>query len=226
MLSGKHIGTLAFMLLVAAATPAHAIQRVAARFGIMEVRFGYAMPLGTHTGTFVDDFIYEGRLYEANAKDVYKEGVAFGVSFGQTSARNFSLGIGFQYVAHDFRDTAVSKDGTIGFYQAETPTYRQYDLQFSARYSPLDIKAVPIAPYIGVSISPGLGKADFRSFQDEYQITLSTSLDFGVDLRIWSAPDSRSFLCLSSINSWDFYGSGDRARHLQIGGGLRYFFKS
>jgi len=225
MVSMKNIGISALTLIIAAATPAHAIQRVAPKFGIVEVRFGYAMPLGTHTGTFVDDFVYEDRLYEANAKDVYKEGVVLGVAFGQTSTRNLTLGIGFQYVAHDFEDTAVSNDGTVGFYQDETPTYRQFDLQISARYSPFDIRSVPIAPYAGVSISPGLGKADFRSFQDEYQITLSTSLDFGADFRIWSAPDGRSFLCLSSINSWDFYGSGDRVRHLQIGGGIKYFFK-
>jgi hypothetical protein len=206
-------------------TPAYAIQRVASKLGVVEVRFGYAMPLGTNTGTFVDDFVYEDRLYEANAKDVYKEGLGLGIAFGQTSASKLSFGIGFQYVTHDFKDTAVSKDGTVGFFQLETPTYRQFDLQISAHYYPLNIKSVPIVPYAGVSISPGLGMADFRFFKDEYQITLSTSLDFGVDFKVWSAADNRSFACLSSINSWDFYGSGDRARHLQIGGGIKYFFK-
>ena len=78
MFSRIRLAILALTLVALAAIPAQAIQRVASKFGMLEVRFGYAMPMGEYNGLPGLDFIFdESDLVAFDAERVFDDGFAF-----------------------------------------------------------------------------------------------------------------------------------------------------
>jgi hypothetical protein len=228
MLSGKHIGTLALMLLVAAATPAHAIQRVAPRIGIIEVRFGYAMPLGEYDGLPGLDFIFdESDLVSFDAENVFEDGFAAGISYGQMLGGHWRASFGFDYARNKVKNPIMQQIGDylyrIDF--TDDLTYNQYDLSFRTAYAFTDLRQYRWSPFLGLGAMAGLSTSQSPGYETQMKLDFGMDLDFGLDVKLWEGADKRSFVALSSINSWNFVATGDRVSYLQIGGGLRYFFK-
>jgi hypothetical protein len=226
-MSIKTAGLSAAIALLLAFASAQAIERVAPSFYMVEGYGGYAKPLGSYTGTAVSDFAYEGHELKAKAGDIYDDGFGFGVTYGKLYRGRWLGSTGIRYARHSAKDVFTVEDetyvGTISW--AETPTYSQWDVDFNFNYQFLDWQRGPVSPYLGIGIHPGITAATFRAYESKYEFNAALGVNFGADFKIWTDPSNRAFVTISSINSWDFVSSGTRPRHLNIGGGLRYFFK-
>jgi len=220
------LATLALVL--GASAPSFAIQRVAARFGVLEVRFGYAMPQGQYDGLPGLDFIFdESELVEFDADRVYKDGFALGLSYGQMLGGNWRVSVAFDYSRNEIRNPILQQ---IGLYEYSIAfphrlTAHQYDLTLRGAYAFTDLSQTVWSPFVGVGLSTGLSSNTSPGYTTESEFDFGMCLDFGLDVKIWQAADNRSFVALSSINSWNFLSTGERVSHLQIGGGIKYFFK-
>ena len=62
-------------------------------------------------------------------------------------------------------------------------------------------------------------------YADENELKFTVSVNFGADIKVWTAPSGRSYVALSSVNSWDLLASGQRPRYLNIGGAIKYYFR-
>jgi hypothetical protein len=220
------------VLLLSVAIPAHAIERVASRFGALEIRFGYAMPLGEYDGLPGLDFIFEdsasgAELVDFDAERVFDDGFAFGFSYGQILAGRWRASIGFDYARHDVKNPIIQQIGDYQYSIAfpDDVSYNQYGLSFRVAYAPTDLHRQGWSPFVGVGALSGLSAISSPGYETDSEFDFGMSLDFGLDVKLWENPDARSFVALSSINSWSFVATGERVSHLQIGGGLKYFFK-
>jgi len=229
MVSMKNIGISALALIMAAATPAGAIQRVAAKFGIVEARFGYAMPLGEYDGLPGLDFIFdESELVAFDAERVYEDGYAFGLSYGQALGGHWRASVGFDYARNKVKNPIIQRIGDYQYSIEDLPnnlSNDQYDLAFRTAYAFTDLNQLGWSPFLGLGALAGLSSSRSPGYPANSEFDFGMSLDFGLDVKLWQGSDGRTFAALSSINSWNFVTTGERVSHLQIGGGLKYFFK-
>jgi hypothetical protein len=218
MLRQFKIITVLFVLLLMAASSADAIQRVAPKWSLVEIYGGYASPLGTYDNVagipFYDQF---DRRIEVDADEVYDPGFYFGFNYGQVRNRHLMMSIGFRYTKANLDDELVF---TVG-----RPKVSIYDLELNLNWQFMNLQHSLWTPYFGLGFHAGLVKQDYRDFADEWETTTDLGLNFGADVKIWSDPSGRAFVTLSSINSWTFVASDERPRSLNIGGGIKYFFK-
>ncbi len=219
--------TLALICVISGQTSA--IERVAARMGYMEVSSSYAMPLGSYNGIPGMPFEFDaGSTFSYDANRVYNDGFGVGLTFGKAYISNWRIAVGFDYARNKIKNPISQAGGlyeyTIAF--MDDPTYHQSDVKLHCAYAPLNLTESYWTPFVGLGASLGLGSVSTPGYQTDYQFNTSLAADFGLDVKLWTAPDKRSFVTFSSINSWTFVATGDRIKHLQVGGGLRYFFKS
>ena len=219
---------LALVILLILSGSSFAIQRTAARLSVVEGGVGYFTPVGSNDGTVIQDFVFDGIRFEPDADRIYDDGVSLWIKYGKVINRHWQATAGFRYAQADFKDTVLASSGglDVGFFiDVETPTFVQYDLEVNLDYMLTDITEVFISPYAGIGLSGGVIGATFKNFEDEYDATFAARVNFGADLRIWTAADKRGIVTLASVNSWDFAASGDRPKLLQIGGALKYYFR-
>jgi hypothetical protein len=143
------------VLLLSVAIPAHAIERVASRFGALEIRFGYAMPLGEYDGLPGLDFIFEdsargAELVDFDAERVFDDGFAFGFSYGQILAGRWRASIGFDYARHDVKNPIIQQIGDYQYSIAfpDDVSYNQYGLSFRVAYAPTDLHRQGWSPFV------------------------------------------------------------------------------
>jgi len=228
MFFGKQAAMLALALVVVAIAPAQAIQRVSARTGVIEVRFGYAMPLGEYDGLPGIDFIFdESELIAFDAERVFDDGIGLGFTYGQMLGNHWRVSVGFDFAQNKVKNPIIQQ---IGDYQysvsfPDDPTYKQYDLSLRAAYALTDVHQAGWSPFVGVGVLTGLSAITSPGYETDSEFDFGMSLDFGLDVKLWEASGGRSFVALSSINSWNFLVTGERVSHLQIGGGVKYFFR-
>ncbi|MEW5795539.1 MAG: hypothetical protein AB1772_04180 [Candidatus Zixiibacteriota bacterium] len=224
MLHGKAVLTV-LALVVGVAGQSWGIQRVAARFAYLELRFAYAMPQGEYDGLPGSEFeTNDGYGLEIDGTHIYEDGYSFGLAYGRLFEGKWALGAGFEYARHRVKNPIV----VPGFEPVRFPersTYHHYAIALRATYSPLDLKESGWSPYLGPAATFGLAALTSPGYITEYEADFGLDIEFGLDVTLWQAADNRSFLALSSINSWNFLATDDRVSHLQIGGGIRYFFK-
>ena len=219
---------LALLVTCCVGSQAFGIERVAARFSYLELRSSYAMPQGEYDGLPGMDFLFDDtELVTFDANKVFDDGFAFGLTYGQMLGGNWRASVGFDYARNKIKNPILQQKGIyeyrITFLDDET--YQQYDLTFRGAYSPTNLAQTPLSPYVGLGASAGLSSATAPGYENELEFNLGVSLDFGLDVKLWQAADNRSFVALSSINSWNFLTTAERISHLQVGGGIRYFFK-
>jgi hypothetical protein len=205
-----------------------AIERVASRLGYLEVRSSYAIPQGTYEGLPGLDFDFgDGQTFAFDADRVFDDGFALGLTYGQLMGRYWRTSFGFDYAKNKVKNPILQNEGIyeyrVGFTDDET--YHLYDLTIRGAFAPTNLEQSPWCPFVGLGVAFGFGSANAPGYETNYDFGTALSLDFGADVKLWTAPDSRSFVALSSINSWDIMATGNRIKLLQIGGGLRYFFK-
>lgn len=219
---------MALLVICGVGSPAYGIERVAARFGYLELRFSYAMPQGEYDGIPGMDFVFDStELVSFDAGRVFDDGFAAGLTYGQMLGGNWRASVGFDYARNKIKNPILQEKGIyeyrITFLDDET--YQQYDLTFRGAYSPTNLAQTPWSPFVGLGASAGLSSATAPGYENQLEFDFGMSLDFGVDVKLWQAADNRSFLALSSMNSWNFLTTAQRISHLQVGGGIRYFFK-
>ncbi len=215
-------------LVIAAASSSWAIQRVAPRLNVIEIYGGYAMPYGEYDGTVCDDFIYEGRKLKTDADNIYDDGFSFGMSYGRVLNTHWLVSVGLRFTQSSFKDIIVADlnaDTQVGFVLPETPNARQYDVDLNCNYMFNDLNNAFWSPYLGLGVNAGVSEASFEGYNNEHEASIALSCNFGLDLKVWSASDNRSFVTVGSFNTWNIIGSGDRPSYLHLGGGIKYYFR-
>ena len=214
-----------------------AITRTTRTLNFVEFYAGSSMPQGTYTGLPDFNFIINNRLVDVDAEDVYDNTFHLGLGYGQLRGSHLLFSLGFKYTKHDVKDTILIfiYDGpldTIPPIQGDTivtvdssTNYNQFDLEFNLNYMITDITKSPFAPYVGIGVQAGLLSISGGGFQSQNEVMLGLRLNFGADFKIWSAKDGTSLLTLSSLNSYDFYGSNQKPKYLNLGFGFRYYFR-
>ena len=202
----------------------NAITRAARTVNFVEFYGGSSMPTGTYTGLPDYDFIINGSLVDVDAEDVYDNSFHFGLGYGQLRGSHLLFSLGFRYTKHDVEKIIPISADTVVLVDSST-NYNQFDLDFNLNYMITDITKSPFAPYVGVGVQAGILSISSSGFRTDNEAMLSLSLNFGGDIKIWSAADGLSLLTLSSINRYDFYGSNQKPRYLNLGAGLKYYFR-
>jgi len=201
-----------------------AITRTARTFNFVEFYAGSSMPQGTYTGLPDFNFIINNRLVDVDAEDVYDNTFHLGLGYGQLRGSHLLFSLGFKYTKHDVKNIIPISIDTVVLVDSST-NYNQFDLEFNLNYMITDITKSPFAPYVGVGVQAGLLSISGGGFQSQNEVMLGLRLNFGGDLKIWSAKDGTSLLTLSSLNSYDFYGSNQKPKYLNLGFGFRYYFR-
>ena len=201
-----------------------AITRTTRTLNFVEFYAGSSMPQGTYTGLPDYNFIINGSLVDVDAKDVYDNSFHFGLSYGQLRGPHLLYSLGFKYTRHNVKNIIPISVDTVVLVDSST-NYNQFDLDFNLNYMITDITKSPFAPYVGIGVQAGLLSISGGGFQSQNEVMLGLRLNFGADFKIWSAKDGTSLLTLSSLNSYDFYGSNQKPKYLNLGVGLRYYFR-
>lgn len=218
---------LTIVLAIGLGGSASAIQRVAAKVGVLEFRVGYAMPQGSHWGLTGAPFETSTQVpLKGDATDIYKDGFNLGIAYGQILNKHWLISLGFDYTRNKVKDPIVLRIGDATYTDnfPEERTYQRYDLSFRSGYFLNNPVRHAWTPYFGVAALVGLSTLSIPGHETNSEFDFGMSLDFGLDFKIWAEPDSRTFVTLSSINSWNFLSTKERVSHLQIGGGIKYFF--
>lgn len=216
------------VLAVFLSSSSYAIQRAARRTSFVEFRGGYAMPQGTHKSLLGSPFWGPADgIYEIDATNVFEDGFDLGISYGQVLSGHWSGSVGFDYARNEVQRPIQQMIGDYPYVVsfAKETVYKRFDLTFAAGYSFIDLAHDSWSPYGGLRATAGLNTATAPGVETLSEFEYGLGLDFGLDFKIWSAPDNRSFMTVSSLNSWNLVSTGERVSHLSIGAGIRYFYK-
>ncbi len=200
-----------------------AITRVAKTVRFLEYYAGVSTPVGSRNG-FPGDGIAFPTSKKVNSSDIYDNSFHFGISYGQIHRSNLLGLIGFRFTKHEFLDTIKISD-TLSLILTGDPTLSQFDLDFSINYLLLDFYNSSFVPYVGVGIQAGILVISEKGFESRRETTLGLSLNFGADLKLSSAKNGTPMWTLASINSYNLYGFNEKPIYLNIGLGLRYYFR-
>jgi len=211
------------MVLGAATVSEAAIRRVPARYNLLNFYGGYAIPHGEYSE--VGLFRWEdtsGRPYLWDADSMFNETFYFGVDYGSIVNRRFQYLVGFRYTNHDIIDARVLEMESQGVGKL---TYRTYDLNFEVNAYLLDLSENVFSPYAGAGFQAGLVVYHEKGYDSDSKIKVAGSVNFGADFKVFEGPNKGSFVTLASANSYNLFASDNRPQYLQIGGGLRYWFR-
>ncbi|RME19596.1 MAG: hypothetical protein D6800_14095 [Candidatus Zixiibacteriota bacterium] len=200
-----------------------AVTRVARRWNALEFYSGGAIPWGTYNGINPFDFVINNRLVDVDADKVYDPSFYLGVNYGQLISGRFFVSFGFRYTDVNALDSILLPLDSVLIFDPSL-SWNQYDIDINANVYFADISRSPFAPYVGVGLGVGINSLTSDLFDTENQATAALRANFGFDLKLFSS-GHRSFVTLSSVNSWDVLVSDDRPKYINIGGALKYWFK-
>jgi len=200
-----------------------AIRRVPARFNLLNFYGGYTSPHGKYDALgpvpIVDG---SGRQIKVDADQLFDGSVYFGVDYGSIVNRHLLTLIGLRYTNNKVQDYIHQQN--IDAYGSDF-TYRTYDVNFDLNFYPIDLSQNFVSPYVGGGFRAGLVVYNEDGYDADSKLKIAGSVNFGADLKIYQAPNQRSFVTLASANSYDFYATDNRPKYLNIGGALRYWFR-
>ncbi|MBU0983931.1 MAG: hypothetical protein KKA42_08675 [candidate division Zixibacteria bacterium] len=196
-----------------------AVERVAPRLNVIEFYGGYAIPVGTYNNLagipFVDELGFPVNL-GLDADDAWDPGFCLGVNYGQVNNQHLAVTLGFLYTRANIDDDLV--------FGIERPKVNVYDVSANVNWLFLDLRHNPWSPHFGVGFRAGLTEQSYRAFSNEYELTLDLGFNFGAEAKVWTDRHG-AFMTLASINHWSFTASDERPRALEIGGGLKYYWR-
>lgn len=219
---------MAGILFVLSISSADAVTRVGRRFNVLEFGAAYASPVGEYDNfggvAFMDEY---DRFRRLDADRVFDPSFSISVFGGQL--RNHIYGsVGVVYTKVNQLDTIVV--GGYGYVfpyadAVEFSDFHQWDLRLNLNYQFADITAAPITPYVGLGFAAGLIYETAPGLSTEYDANTMFSVNFGVEFKIFDAPNARQFVTLASVNSYDLLSSGYRPRNLNIGGAIKIYMR-
>ena len=200
-----------------------AITRVAQTVRFLEYYAGVSTHVGRRNGFPGAGFEFPTTA-KVNSSDIYENTFHLGISYGQIHRSNLLGTIGFRFTKHEFLDTINISD-TLSLILIGDPSLSQFDMDFSINYLLLDFNNSSFVPYMGVGIQTGILVISERGFETRRETMLGLSLNFGADLKLSSAKKGPPLWTLASINSYNLYGFNEKPKYLNIGVGLRYYFR-
>jgi hypothetical protein len=211
------------MVITAGAASQAEMTRVARRYNLVNLYGGYSEPVGTYDGIGILDFTRDGQLVELDADQLYESTVHFGFDFGQLRNTNMQVLIGFQYTKIEQLDAFT--DGIFEWRMVPVPFINQYDVNFGFNYLFGDLTKSSLAPYLGANCLAGFTVLSANNVESESQLNVALAAGAGLELKLWQDAALRRFVTFVPQTSYQFYGSGDRARHWNVGAGLKYYFR-
>lgn len=200
-----------------------AMVKVGRRYNIFEVYGGLSEPIGKYEGVGVLDFQYEGRTYKLDADQIYESTYHFGFNFGQLRDGRFEYLVGFQYTK--IKQLDIFETTELAWQMVPIPFMNQYNLKAQGNYLFTNLPDVGFAPYLGLEMMAGLTSLTATDVETETQFDVSFAANAGVELKLWGDSYGQNFVTLAPQVSWQFFASGYRAKHLNYGGGIKYYFR-
>ena len=200
------------------------ISRVARRYNFVQFYGSYSQPVGEHDQLFITNFIdFSGRSVDIDADQLYDPSYQIGFSYGQLRNDHIAFSLGFTYTDIEMVDS-IAADNEI-FVPGADPSLNQYDLDFDLNYLFSNPAQSKIAPFVGLGFHGGITSLTAKGFESENEVTLALGVNLGADFVIWEASDNRSFVTLSTVNEFQVLASDARPRYLNLGIGLKYYFR-
>jgi len=207
-------------IIAAAYTPADAaIKRVASRYNMLNIYGGYATPVGEYNSSGLVDFVdIDRRPVDIKGDSLYDASFFLGIDYATLYGRHMLYMVGFRFTEHNVKDWIFAEIG-------EEYNLRQYDVELNANYLFLDLVESPWSPYVGAGVQAGFTTYSQEGFQNDSQLKFTFSVNFGLDFKLIQAPKNKSFVTLSSMNNYNLLASDDRPKYLNLGFGLKYYFR-
>jgi len=196
------------------------ISRVARRYNFIQFYGSYSQPVGKYDQLFdspiVDGF---GDPFSADADLVYDPTYQFGFAYGQLRNNHIAFSLGFTYTdidaVGDFADFGTGEKGALN----------QYDVDFDLNYLFTNPAQAKISPFVGLGFHAGITSWTAAGYESQNELTMALGVNFGTDIVLWESSDKRTFVALSSINEFQFLASEERPKYLNLGVGLKYYFR-
>ncbi|MFQ5499316.1 MAG: hypothetical protein ACE5FH_06560 [Candidatus Zixiibacteriota bacterium] len=213
------------------------LQRVARRLNVVSLTGGYSTILGSYEGIGSDSwrevFSTPGPDVDVDGDGLYEPTYHLGFSYGQIRNNRMYVGVGLAYTQVRTENT-IDVPGYGRVMQLENDfDFNLYDINFDFNYHLTNVHRAAFSPYVGVGLvggffvssSPGRDPQTGLKFASESQLKFTTRLNFGVDLKLVRSASKRSYVALSSVNSWDVLATGQRPKYLNIGVAIKYYFR-
>ncbi len=212
------IGLFAIITIASTSTDA-AIRRVAARYNVLNIYGGYAEPHGEYSESglvyFVDSL---NRPRYIDADSLYDPTYYLGIDYGTMYGHHFLYLIGFRFTEHNVQKWVFDEVGKYNL--------RQYDIEFNANYYFLDLLESVWSPYVGAGAQAGFTVYSVKgTVSNDSKLKVAFSANFGFDVKILQTAKKKSFVTISSMNSLNMVATDNRQKYLNLGVGLRYFFR-
>ncbi|MCH7946305.1 MAG: hypothetical protein IIC66_00740 [candidate division Zixibacteria bacterium] len=197
-----------------------AITRTARKLNMVEFFGGINTPHGEYdglvNGPFLDD---TNSPISLDANQWLDNSFFLGLSYGALYGGNSLFQIGIRYSDYNVDRSVIIIEGGIDY------SYYQLDLDVGYKYLLTSLNNSTFSPHIGASASAGFTTLNPKGFQSESELNIGFSLEFGGDLKIWSSADNSNFLTLASANNYNLLSSNSRIKNLNLGLGIRYYFR-
>ncbi len=214
----------AMLLVISLAASSGAVTKVAKTLNVMDLYFGSGMPMGTYNGLPGDAFYIDDVLIDIDAEDMYGSPLAFAFGYGRVIDRHYLFSLQFRYANHDLAEV-IPTPYEFNLLTNPGTKVRQYDLALNMNYQLLDLSENTLTPYAGLGARAGFTSKTLEGYLSENQLNFSAALNFGAEFKLMTSASKRSFVTLASVNSWEFFATGDRPYCLNIGGALKYYFR-
>ena len=231
---------LAALILVISVGSAWSITKVPARLNVIDVSGGYSMITGNYKGFRSDNW---NEIFGINVtnpsvagSDIYSPTFHFGFSYGQLRGQHLFYSVGFRYTKIEMEDSTLvpftPSPGIVYLGQSDL-NLNLYDIDFNVNYYQSNVAVTGWSPYVGLGVRTGFQvlSAEGRDpvtgleYASETELKFALALNLGVDVKLSSNASNRGHFVLSSANSFDFLGSGNRPRYLNLGLALKYYFR-
>ncbi|MDF1544451.1 MAG: hypothetical protein P1R58_05045 [bacterium] len=212
---------------------ASAITKVAARYNSLEFFGGFSTPVGNYHGYRSGDwYSATGQSPAVTASDLYESTWHVGFAYGQLRNDHVLYTIGFTFTDVKWPDSTIIPQ--VGIFDPPLGYGSNlYDIDFDLNYYQNNVARSSWSPFVGLGFHggfyvfsmDGVDPQTGFSYASETEIKFAMSVNFGFDIRVAEMENGRGALALSSTNSYDFLGTGNRPRYLNFGLGLKYYFR-
>lgn len=236
----KSISLVVALILIISAGSAHSIAKIPARVSVIDISGGYTMITGNYGGFRGDSwneiFANTGTNPSVTGSDIYSPTFHLGFSYGQLRNNHLFYSVGFRYTKIGLEDSTIvpftPSPGIIYLEQSDL-NLNLYDIDLNFNYYQSNVAVSGWSPYVGLGMrtgfqvlsAEGVDPVSGLPYASETELKFALALNVGLDIKLASAASNRSHFVLSSANSFDFLGSGNRPRYLNLGLALKYYFR-